>query len=220
MVTQFLNVDAEPAVQGFLHEPESPVGDSLLLAHGAGSNCQSKLLVGIANAFMEAGVSVLRIDLPFRQKRPHGPPFPNAAERDRQGIRRAITLLRSRTQGRVIAGGHSYGGRQTTMLIAEEPALVDALFLLSYPLHPPGKANQLRTGHFPKIQTPAFFVHGTRDPFGSIDEMKVALELITAPRELLEVGEAGHDLTPRKQADLYIRTANDFLNFVRAQTSA
>jgi len=74
----------------------------------------------------------------------------------------------------VFLGGHSYGGRQTSMLIAEEPGLADGLLLLSYPLHPPRKPGELRTKHFPELRKAAFFVHGTRDPFGTIKEMKAA----------------------------------------------
>jgi predicted alpha/beta-hydrolase family hydrolase len=80
------------------------------------------------------------------------------------------------------------------MLCAEEPALASGLLLFSYPLHPPRKPEQLRTQHFPKLQTPCLFVQGTRDPFGSIDEMELALKLIPARHELLAVEGAGHDL--------------------------
>jgi predicted alpha/beta-hydrolase family hydrolase len=68
------------------------------------------------------------------------------------------------------------------------------LLLLSYPLHAPGKPAQLRTAHFPKLNTPVLFVHGTRDPFGSLDEMRTAIQMIPAPVKLIEVEGGGHDL--------------------------
>ncbi|MES1260901.1 MAG: alpha/beta family hydrolase, partial [Acidobacteriota bacterium] len=80
------------------------------------------------------------------------------------------------------------------MLAAEEPGLVEGLLLLSYPLHPPGKPGQLRTAHFPALRTPAVFVHGTKDEFGSLDEMKVALPSIPALVQLVAVEGVGHDL--------------------------
>lgn len=80
------------------------------------------------------------------------------------------------------------------MLCAAEPDLVTGLLLLSYPLHPPRKPEQLRTQHLPDLRIPSFFVHGTRDPFGSIEEMERALQLIPARHELLAVEGAGHDL--------------------------
>src|SRR5216683_5301384 len=183
-----------PAVRGFLHSPENPNGDALILTHGAGSNCTAALLVALSETFAGHGYVVLRCDLPFRQERRTGPPFPGNAERDRAGLRNALAALRRNVSGRVFLGGHSYGGRQATMLCAAEPDLVAGLLLLSYPLHPPRKPEQLRVQHLPKLQVPALFVHGTRDPFGSVEEMESALTMIPAKTELLRVEGAGHDL--------------------------
>ena len=197
----FAEVSVQPAVRGFLHEPAQPNGDALVLTHGAGANCQSKLLVAIANSFADAGYLVLRCDLPFRQSRPHGPPFPAMAARDREGLRRAVEVLRPRTSGRIFLGGHSYGGRQASILAAEQPQHVTGLLLLSYPLHPPRKPAELRTAHFPQLRTPALFVHGGRDPFGSHEEMRSALALIPAVNSLLEIEGAGHELLGKKAND-------------------
>jgi predicted alpha/beta-hydrolase family hydrolase len=183
-------------VRGFIHEPEHSNGNGLVITHGAGSNSDTTLLKAVADAFARAGVMTLRCDLPFRQQRPKGPPFPAQAERDREGLRRAVEALREVVGSRVFLGGHSYGGRQATMLAAEEPGVADALLLLSYPLHPPRKPQQLRTGHFGSIQTPALFIHGTRDTFGTVDEMRAALALIPARTDLLEIEGAGHSLHP------------------------
>jgi predicted alpha/beta-hydrolase family hydrolase len=102
--------------------------------------------------------------------------------------------MRKVVSERIFLGGHSYGGRQSTMLCAAEPDLVTGLLLLSYPLHPPSKPEQLRTQHLPNLHTPSLFVHGTRDPFGSVEEMEKALKLIPARKELLKVEGTGHDL--------------------------
>ncbi len=87
------------------------------------------------------------------------------------------------------------------MLAAERHELVAGLLLLSYPLHPPRKSTQLRTGHFPQLKTNALFVHGSRDPFGSHDEMKTALELIPAQKMLLRIEGAGHELLGKKSEE-------------------
>jgi len=189
-------------VRGWLHEPPAPTtapasGDALAITHGAGSNCESPLLIAIAEAFAAAGWYVLRFDLPYRQQGKSTPPFPAQQWKDREGIRRAVDALREVGPSRVFLGGHSYGGRQSTMLAAEDPRIADALLLLSYPLHPPRKPEELRTAHFTKLETPALFVHGTRDPFGSIDEMRMALEGIPARHELIEVAGAAHGLSPK-----------------------
>ncbi|HEU5401955.1 MAG TPA: alpha/beta family hydrolase [Terriglobales bacterium] len=195
------NSHDEINVRGYLHVPGDPTGDGLVLTHGAGANCQAPLLVALARAFCEAGLVVLRCDLPFRQLRPHGPPMRGSAERDQLGLRRAIEAMRSQSPGRVFAGGHSYGGRQTTLLLASDPALADGLLLLSYPLHPPQKPEQLRTEHFPRLRTPALFVHGSRDGFGTEMEIAEALKLIPARTHLLEVAGAGHELMSKKNSE-------------------
>jgi predicted alpha/beta-hydrolase family hydrolase len=177
-----------------LHLPTDPGSDCLILTHGAGANCDTPLLIALADAFCASGMTVLRFDLPFRQLRPHGPPPRGSAERDQQGIRATVATMRQQTSGRLFVGGHSYGGRQASILAAAEPGLIDRLLLLSYPLHPPRRPDELRTGHFPELKTPTLFVHGTRDGFGSTDELIAALRLIPTRTELLEIAGAGHEL--------------------------
>jgi hypothetical protein len=179
-------------VRGFLHEAAGP--DALVLAHGAGSNCEARLLVTVAEAFATAGVSVLRCDLAFRRARPSGPPPRGAGEADRAGLEAAAAFVRSRTSGRIFLGGHSYGGRQASMLAAEKAGVADALLLLSYPLHPPKQPEKLRTEHFPRLWTPAVFVHGASDPFATTDELAAAVALIPATTRIISVAGAGHDL--------------------------
>jgi predicted alpha/beta-hydrolase family hydrolase len=184
----------ENGVRGFLHRPATSCGEGMVLTHGAGGNCNAPLLVAASNAFSDSGLHVLRCDLPFRQRRPTGPPSPATAAKDREGLRCAVAAMRRFAPGKVFLGGESYGGRQATILAAEEPSLVDALLLFSYPLHPPGKPTQLRTEHFPRIRVPVVFVHGTADPFGSIRELEEAISAISAPVKLLRIEGAGHDL--------------------------
>jgi predicted alpha/beta-hydrolase family hydrolase len=184
----------DPQVRGFVHRPATADGNGLVLTHGAGSNSRAPLLTALAEAFAAAGVTVLRCDLPYRQSRAFGPPRPGDAARDREGLKNAVAALRKMVSGRIFLGGHSYGGRQSTMLCADEPGLVEGLLLLSYPLHPPRKPEQLRVQHLPRLQTPSLFVHGTRDPFGSPEEVESALNLIPAKTWLLRIEGAGHDL--------------------------
>lgn len=184
----------EVPVRGLLHRAATPSGDTLVLTHGAGGNCNAPLLVALAEAFAAFGLNVLRCDLPFRQLRPHGPPSPSNAKRDQDGLRRAIALMKDQFGKRVFGGGQSYGGRQASMLAASEPSLVSGLLLLSYPLHPPGRPAQLRTAHFPNLHTPVLCVSGTKDAFGSIEELEAAIKLIPAKTKLVPVQGAGHSL--------------------------
>jgi hypothetical protein len=185
---------AEGAVIGFLHRPARADGRGLVLTHGAGGNCRAPLLTACADAFAAAGVTVLRCDLAFRRQRAAGPPHPATAAADRAGLRDAVAYLRGLVAGPIVLGGHSYGGRQAAMLAAEAPDIAAGLLLLSYPLHPPAQPEKPRTAHFPALRTPAIFVSGDKDPFGTLDEIKTALALIPAPVRLIAIAGAGHDL--------------------------
>lgn len=199
--TDFADDSVNPPVRGYLHLPSSPSGDGLVLTHGAGSNAHAALLFAIAQTFSAAGIAVLRCDLPFRQRHSQGPPRPGDAARDREGLRNAVNALQKISPGRVFLSGHSYGGRQASMLSAAEPDLAGGLLLFSYPLHPPRQPAQLRTQHLSKLKTPAFFVHGTRDPFASISELEQALKLVPARTRLMKVEGAGHDLNFGKKSE-------------------
>ena len=214
-IREFVEKSVDPEVRGFLHVPEDPNGRGLVLTHGAGGNAQAPLLHALADVFAAAGYAVLRCNLPYRQARSFGPPGPGDAARDRAGLKNAVGALKtvlgapllsdfgssgdftrdSTDTKRIFLAGHSYGGRQSSMLCAEEESdLVAGLLLLSYPLHPPRRPEQQRTQHLPDLRTPTLFVHGTRDPFGSIEEMQRAIKMIPAKTKLLQIEAAGHDL--------------------------
>ncbi|MBD8506338.1 alpha/beta hydrolase [Hoyosella sp. G463] len=185
--------DGAVSVTGFLHECAGPRA-ALALSHGAGSDATSPLLVELASQLASQGVLVLRFTLPFRVRRPSGPPHRAHSGLDRAGIALAASMLRERTSAPVFLGGHSYGGRQSSMLCAEQPDLADGLLLLSYPFHPPGKPDRMRTEHFPAITRPTVFVHGDRDPFSTVDEATTALREVTAPVRLVVIEGGRHDL--------------------------
>jgi hypothetical protein len=187
-------------IAGVAHEPD---GDAkgrpngiVVLTHGAGGNRDSKLLQQICDEWARRGWLAVRYNLPYRRRRPKGPPSGSAAT-DQAGIVEAITLCRDLADGPLIAGGHSYGGRQTSMVVAggeAAPIEVAVLTLFSYPVHPPGKPERPRTEHLPYITVPTVFTHGTSDPFGTPAEVRDAAALIAAPTELVEITGARHDL--------------------------
>lgn len=227
------------SVRGFLHRPDAPTGDCLILTHGAGSNCRTPLLVALADAFCASGLTVLRCDLAFRQSRPTGPPPRGSAKRDQAGLGAAVSAMRRelgapglvtgvpgdrssslRCEGRTFLGGHSYGGRQASILAASDPTLVAALLLLSFPLHPPDRPTQLRSGHFPDLKTPALFIHGARDGFATRAEIEAALQLIPARTQLLSVPSAGHELlSVRNRRDFPPQVVGAFLAFTGSSTT-
>lgn len=199
-------------LRGFLHSEPRQCDRGLVLTHGAGSNCNAPLLVDIAGALASHGVAVLRCNLPYRNRRPTGPPSRGDAAADREGLRSAVEWLRAIVTGPVFLGGHSYGGRQSTMLAAEDPGIAEGLLLLSYPLHPPRQRDQLRTSHFPALQTGSLFVHGTRDPFGLPDEMLLAVSLIPAVTRLELIDGCGHDLKCAGIADRVVSAFGAFFS--------
>ncbi|HEY9305886.1 MAG TPA: alpha/beta family hydrolase [Mycobacterium sp.] len=188
-------------IAGVAHTPDSdpPGGPKgiVVLTHGAGGSRESPLLQRLCDEWARRGWLAVRYNLPYRRRRPKGPPSGSAAT-DRAGIVEAIAVCRGLADGPLIAGGHSYGGRQTSMVVAERAHPVDVLALFSYPVHPPGKPERARTEHLPDIAVPTVFTHGTSDPFGTIDELRAAAALIPAPTEIVEVTGARHDLGSKK----------------------
>ncbi|MEZ0349292.1 alpha/beta family hydrolase [Mycobacterium sp. pR1184] len=181
-------------IAGIAHQPDGVAHGVVVLTHGAGGNRESELLQRICDEWARRGWLAVRYNLPYRRRRPKGPPSGSAAT-DRAGIDEAIALCRTLADGPLIAGGHSYGGRQTSMVLAEaDPPQVAVLTLFSYPVHPPGKPERPRTEHLPAIRVPTVFTHGTSDPFGTPAEVRDAAALIPATTEVVEIAGARHDL--------------------------
>ena len=181
------------AIAGVAHEPDGTPSGVVVLTHGAGGSRESALLQKLCDEWARRGWLAVRYNLPYRRRRPKGPPSGSAVA-DRAGIVEAITVCRDLADGPLIAGGHSYGGRQTSMVVAEDAQPVDLLMLFSYPVHPPGKPERARTEHLSDIAVPTVFTHGTSDPFGTLDELSAAAALIAAPTEIVEITGARHDL--------------------------
>lgn len=154
-----------------------PVG-ALLLTHGAGSDKDHSSLVAIEAAL--GRLPVRRMDFPYRRegrRPPDRAPKLLAAIAEEAADLCATARIRPH---RLALGGRSMGGRMCSMAVADGlPAA--ALVLIAYPLHPPGKPERLRTEHLPAIEVPCLFVSGTRDPFGTPDELLAATATIPGP---------------------------------------
>jgi uncharacterized protein len=180
-------------IAGVAHQPKGSATGVVVLTHGAGGSRESPLLQQVCDEWARRGWLAVRYNLPYRRRRPTGPPSGSAAG-DRAGIVEAITLCRGLSDGPLIVGGHSYGGRQTSMVVAANEAPANVLTLFSYPVHPPGKPERPRTEHLPDITAPTVFTHGTSDPFGTPAEVRDAAAMIAAPTEVVEIAGARHDL--------------------------
>lgn len=163
----------------------------LLLTPGAGSDRNHHTLVALEDAL--APLPVARVDFPYRKagrKPPDRAPKLIASVTDDAATFARSIRIRPR---RLLLGGRSMGGRMCSMAVAEGlPAA--GLVLLSYPLHPPGKPERLRTEHLPSLEVPCLFVTGTRDPFGSPDELVAATAAIPGPVTHHWLEGATHDV--------------------------
>lgn len=152
-----------------------------MLAPGAGADRNHHTLVALEAA---CGLPCRRMDFPYRKA---GKKVPDKAPVAIAAVREEAAQLGQP----LVLGGRSFGGRMSSMAVAEGlPAA--GLVLLSYPLHPPGKPDQLRTEHFPRIKVPCLFVTGTSDPFGTVEEFERAFKLLSGPVEAVWL-QGGHD---------------------------
>jgi predicted alpha/beta-hydrolase family hydrolase len=179
--------------------------EALLLTPGAGADRTHRTLIAIERAV--APLPVERVDFPYRRAGKKAPDrAPKAIACINEEAERMSETLGVRAD-RIAFGGRSYGGRMCSMAVAEGmPAA--ALVLLSYPLHPPGKPDNLRVEHFPQLHVPCLFVSGEKDPFGSPAELDAAVRDIPGPVTQMWVPGA-HD--PRNQDDHIAEIVRDWL---------
>lgn len=153
---------------------------ALLLTPGAGADRDQPALVAIDAVVSAGGVVVERMDFPYRKagrRAPDKPPVLLAAVREGAA---ALAAAAGVAPERVLLGGRSMGGRICSIAVADGlPAL--GLVLVSYPLHPPGKADRLRVEHFPQLTVPCLFASGTRDAFGTPEELETHTAAIPGP---------------------------------------
>ena len=152
----------------------------LVLAPGASAGREQPALVAIDEAVSVSGVRVERIDFPYRLTGRRAPDKPPVLIGTVVEAATALATSLGVPGTRIALGGRSMGGRMCSMAVADGLAAA-ALVLVSYPLHPPGRPDRLRTEHFPALEVPCLFVSGTRDTFGSRDELETATAAIPGP---------------------------------------
>jgi predicted alpha/beta-hydrolase family hydrolase len=184
--------------------PKRGADRAVLLAHGAGADMHSAALVVVADALADAKIPSLRFDFPYRQagrRAPDRPPVLLSSVRD------AAAELARRAKlppERLVLGGRSMGGRIASLAAADgdDPLPALGLALLSYPLHPPGKAENLRVEHFPRLTMPVLFASGTRDAFGTPAELKKHAKKVKGPVTFCWIETGDHSVRPLKASGL------------------
>lgn len=173
-----------------------PAAGAVLLFPGAGSAASHPSLVAIEESL--APLPVARADFPYRRE---GRRAPDRAPKLLACVVEEAGLLADRAgvdPGRIVLGGRSMGGRMCSMAVADGlPAA--GLVLVSYPLHPPGKPDKLRIEHLPALEVPCLFISGTRDAFGSPEELEHHTAAIAGPVTHVWIEGKGHDLKGQDQ---------------------
>jgi predicted alpha/beta-hydrolase family hydrolase len=182
-----------------------PAGISLILAHGAGTNQSSGFMVQFAGALAARGIETITFNFVYSEA---GRRLPDRNDRLEACWRRVIEACRSGAVGgtgkhrKVAIGGKSMGGRIASQVAAADPDAIAGLVLLGYPLHPPGRPDQLRTKHLPGVRAPMLFVQGSRDAFGTPDELAPIVKTLKAPARLVVVEGGDHSFKVAKKAAL------------------
>jgi predicted alpha/beta-hydrolase family hydrolase len=204
--------------------PKRGADRAVLLAHGAGADMHAKALTTVADALATAKVPSLRFNFPYMAAGRRGPDRPPVLA---AAVREAASGLSARAEvplDRIVLGGRSMGGRICSLVVADadDPLPALGLVLLGYPLHPPGKPETLRVEHFPRIRVPCLFVSGTRDAFGTPDELRRHAQQIEGPVEWHWIDTADHGFKPLKSSGLSVdaaleAAATEVVAFVRAR---
>jgi predicted alpha/beta-hydrolase family hydrolase len=172
---------------------------TLILGHGAGAGQSSSFMVSFATALAGRGIETVTFDFLYMEQ---GRRLPDSKDKLEACYLAVIATVARRKRGRgaLAIGGKSMGGRIASQVAAGDAPDVAGLALLGYPLHPPGKHDQLRAKHLSQIKAPMLFVQGSRDAFGTPQELRPILAKLAAPSELYEVAGGDHSFKVLKRA--------------------
>jgi predicted alpha/beta-hydrolase family hydrolase len=216
-------LERDEGTTAIIYEAQAPARRpaSLVLAHGAGAGQRHPFMVGFARALSERGLDVVTFNFLYTDQ---GRRMPDRMPQLVACYRAVMAASREHVAGareRLFIGGKSMGGRVATHVAADDPTLsIDGIILLGYPLHPPGRPDQLRDAHLPGVKRPMLFVQGSRDAFGTPSELVPILDRLS-PTPTLHVVEGGdHSFRiagrdPTRQAALYGEIQDRIAGWIR-----
>ena len=195
--------------------------DTLILGHGAGAGQRSAFMVDFAHALSALGVNVVTFNFLYTEQGRRIPDRAPALEACYRAVIEAVHANVDAAGRAPFVGGKSMGGRIATQVAAADPRLrLAGLVLLGYPLHPPGRPTQRRDGHLPAIARPMLFVQGTRDAFGTPDELAPIVSTLQPAPTVHVVARGDHSFKlpkkdPAAQADVYADVQHAIVEFIR-----
>ncbi|SRR5579871_1731843 len=175
----------------------------LILGHGAGANQTSSFMVRFATALAARGIDTVTFNFVYAQE---GRRVPDRNDKLESCYRAVIEAVRSgkfhsdAARRKLVIGGKSMGGRIASQVAAAGQDGIAGLVFLGYPLHPPGRPDKLRSKHLPRIRAPMLFVQGSRDAFGTPDELRAVLEELKVAADFCAVEEGDHSFKVPKRA--------------------
>lgn len=183
-------------------------GVTLILGHGAGAPQLSGFMRLFAAGLAERGLDVVTFNFLYMEQGRKIPDPGPRLEACYRAVIDAVIKQKKLKDNRVAVGGKSMGGRIASQVAATNGAHIDGLVFLGYPLHPPGRPEKLRSEHLPKIKAPMLFVQGSRDAFGTRQEIADIIKKLKLPAELFAIEGGDHSLKVPKsgsvsQEDVY-----------------
>jgi len=201
-----LAVAPDAEVTALHYTAETPARATLVLAHGAGTDQRHRAMVTLAAGIATHGVDVLTFNFRYTEQRRRTPDRSPVLEQTWTAVVEAIAADLP-ADHRLVIGGKSMGGRIASMVLAHAPATpawtrVSGLVLLGYPLHPPGKPDHVRTAHLPAIRVPVLLVHGTRDAFGTREEIEPVFQALPTRVDIEFIERGDHSFKVPKSTGL------------------
>jgi uncharacterized protein len=196
-----VEVAANQEVSAVVYAAGKPdlAGVTVILGHGAGADQRSDFMTGFATGLAARGINAVTFNFPYTEQ---GRRVPDPNKALEACFRAVIAAVRNKKigHGTLVIGGKSLGGRIASQIAAASAPNIEGLVCLGYPLHPPGRADQLRAKHLPGIKVPMLFVQGSRDPFGTPEELRPILEMLKAPADLYVLEGGDHSFKVLKRA--------------------
>lgn len=197
-----VNVDDSDKVTALLYPAAKGdrLGTTIVLAHGAGANQLHGFMRLFANGLASRGFDVMTFNFVYMEKGKGAPDQKAKLESCYRAVINEAIKHKKLKKNRLLIGGKSMGGRIASQVAAEGEESVDGLVFLGYPLHPPGQPDKLRTDHWKSLKVPMLFLQGTRDPFGSPDEIKPFVKKFRLPAKIHAIETGDHSFKVQKSA--------------------